>query len=122
MLIDLPEKLRTLREEHHYSQKLVASRLMCSPSIISSYETGERFPSLGNLIALSYLYHVSTDYLLGKDDNYRHIDFSTLIDIDGLDDEQIKAVQLIINAMRESNLAKKEASPEREFADKDTNI
>lgn len=107
MLIDLPEKLRKLREEHHYSQKMVASRLMCSPSIISSYETGERFPGLANLIALAYLYHVSTDYLLGKEDNCRDIDFSKFIDIDGLEEEQIKALQIIISAMLEGNREKK---------------
>lgn len=103
MLIDLPEKLKKLREEHHYSQKIVSQRLSCSPSIISSYETGERYPSLENIIALSYLYHVSTDYLLGKTDNPREIDFSNLIDVSGLNEQQIKAVQVIINDLQKAN-------------------
>lgn len=121
MLIDLHDKLRALREEHHYSQKIVASRLMCSPSIISSYETGERYPSLVNLVALSYLYHVSTDYLLGKTDNSRDIDFDKLIDIDGLTDEQIKALQVIINSMREVNKKAKLSKSKNKYKEKDTN-
>ncbi len=103
MLLDLRTKLKELREEHHYSQKMVAQRLNCSVSIISSYETGERYPSLLNLVALSYLYHVSTDYLLGKTDNPRETDFSNLIDIDGLNEGQIKAIQLIITDMKKAN-------------------
>ncbi len=103
MLFDLNLKLKKLREEHHYSQKVVASRIMCSPSIISSYETGERQPSLTNLVALSYLYHVSTDYLLGKTDNPRDIDLSHMIDVSKLTDEQIKVIQLIITDMEKAN-------------------
>lgn len=103
LLYDLRFKLKQLREEHHFSQKIVASRLGCSVSIISSYETGERLPSLSNLVALSRLYHVSTDYLLGKTDNTREYDFETLIDIDGLNEQQIKALMIIITDMKRSN-------------------
>lgn len=106
MLLDMRTRLKYLREEHHYSQKMVAQRLDCSVSIISSYETGERYPSLMNLVALSYLYHVSTDYLLGKTDNPNETDFSKLVDIDGLSESQIKAVQLIITDMKAANRAK----------------
>lgn len=115
MLIDLPFKLKTLREEHHYSQRIVASRLGCSISIISSYETGERFPSLSNLIALSYLYHVTTDYLLGKTDNSRDINFDNMIDIDGLTEQQIKALQRIISSMREGNKITENTNPENKI-------
>ena len=45
----------------------MAKKLDVSPSIISSYETGERTPSVENLLSLSYLYHCSTDYLLGRE-------------------------------------------------------
>lgn len=104
MLIDLHTRLRELREEHHLSQKVVSMRIGCSKSIISSYETGDRQPSLGNLIALARLYHVSTDYLLGKTDTMRDLDFTNLIDVNGLTDEQIKAVQLVITCMKASNV------------------
>ena len=67
MIKGLNEKLQALRKQYHLSQKDVANAINVSPSIISGYETGERNPSLENLLALSYLYRCSTDYLLGKE-------------------------------------------------------
>lgn len=66
MIKGLPEKLKALRSTYHLSQKEVAKILEVSPSIISGYETGERTPSAETLLAISYLYKCSTDYLLGK--------------------------------------------------------
>ena len=67
MIKGLNERLQTLRRQYHLSQKDVAKAINVSPSIVSGYETGERNPSLENLLALSYLYRCSTDYLLGKE-------------------------------------------------------
>jgi len=69
-----------LRKQYKLSQKEVAKALDVSPSIISGYETGERAPSLENLVSLSYLYRCSTDYLLGKEKNtsFEQIDTSKL--------------------------------------------
>lgn len=41
----LKERLRALRESRGYSQKGLAKRLGCSPSLISSYETGSAAPA-----------------------------------------------------------------------------
>ena len=65
----LKERLRILRESRGYSQKGLAKRLGCSPSLISSYETGERSPSLQNLGELADCFGVTADYLLGRTDN-----------------------------------------------------
>jgi len=66
MIKDLSTKLKELRKSQNLSQSNVAKKLKVSPSIVSAYETGERTPSTENLLALSYLYNCSTDYLLGK--------------------------------------------------------
>ena len=66
MINGLPEKLKALRVQFGLSQKKVSEKLDVSPSIVSGYETGERTPSTENLLSLSYLYNVSTDYLLGN--------------------------------------------------------
>lgn len=58
--------LKELRESRRFSQKTLATRLGCSPSLVSSYETGERQPSLAMLVALADIYRVPTDYLLGR--------------------------------------------------------
>lgn len=96
MIIGLPEKLRDLRSKIGLSQRAVAKHLDVSPSIISSYETGERTPSTENLLALSYLYHCSTDYLLGKDTTWQ----KTILDADGLDPRQVQLLAELIETMR----------------------
>lgn len=96
MIKDLAEKLKELRFANHLSQKEVAAKLNISPSIVSGYETGERTPSTENLLALSYLYKCSTDYLLGKDSEKP----SVTLDIDHLNAEQVHALQLLIKSMK----------------------
>lgn len=97
MIKDLSHKLRTLRSANNFSQKEVADKLGISPSIISGYETGERTPSAENLLALSYLYKCSTDYLLGKNNQAP----SVLLNTEGLTDNQIHALQNLIKTMKE---------------------
>ena len=94
MIKDLPEKLRLLRSENKYTQKQLAELLDVSPSIVSGYETGERTPSLENLIALAQLYDCSTDYLLG-------LEPSITIDAQGLTIHQITVLQDLISVMKE---------------------
>ena len=97
MIKDLPDKLRELRLMNHLSQKEVATKLDISPSVVSGYETGERTPSTENLLALSYLYKCSTDYLLGKvSDNP-----SVVLDVDGLNSNELHALQSLINVMKQ---------------------
>ncbi len=96
MIKDLPMKLKELRIANNLSQKEVAQKLDVSPSIISGYETGERTPSLENLLALSYLYKCSTDYLLGKTATTPKV----ALDTDGLTTEQIHALLTLIKTMR----------------------
>lgn len=96
MIQGLPDKLRQLRTKNGLSQRAVARHLDVSPSIISGYETGERTPSTENLLSLSYLYHCSTDYLLGKES----IPQQALICADGLSPKQIQLLNELIETMR----------------------
>ena len=96
MIKELPTKLKELRLSNNYSQKEVAKKLGISPSIVSGYETGERTPSTEILLALSYLYKCSTDYLLGKTTDAPQI----ILDTDGLNQEQIQVLQSLINVMK----------------------
>ena len=61
------EKLKALREENHYTQEFVASRLNVARSTIAGYETKDRQPSHEKLTILADLFHVSVDYLLDDD-------------------------------------------------------
>ena len=97
MIKDLPNKLKSLRNKYGYSQKQVADKLEISPSIVSGYETGERTPSTEILLALSYLYNCSVDYLLGKQPEPQH----TYIDVSGLTPKQTQAIAHLVDAIRE---------------------
>ena len=85
-----------MRLQNNLSQKEVATKLGISPSIVSGYETGERSPSTENLLALSYLYKCSTDYLLGKTTEKPDV----ILDTEGLSTEQIGVLQSLIRVMK----------------------
>lgn len=86
--------LRELRESRRFSQKTLAAQLGCSPSLVSSYETGERQPSLAMLVALADIYRVPTDYLLGRRGANPELDLA------GLSQQEIEALRVIVEAMR----------------------
>ncbi len=96
MIQGLPQRLQKLRTKYGYSQKQVAQKLALSPSIVSGYETGERTPSLEILLALSYIYNCSTDYLLGK----QNVDTKYSLNVENLPDKQIAALNALIESLR----------------------
>lgn len=98
MINGLPKKLQTLRKQYRYSQKQVAQKLNVSPSIVSGYETGERTPSTEILLALSYLYHCSTDYLLGKTSEAPR----ATIDVTDLTDRQVQALNSLVESIKDA--------------------
>ncbi len=97
MIKGLSDKLKELRVSNSLTQKEVADKIGISASVVSGYETGERTPSTEILLALSYLYHCSTDYLLGKTDDKP----TTVIDIAGLTKSQAEAVSFLIKTIKE---------------------
>ena len=95
MIKGLPEKLKSLRKQYGLSQRGAASRLGISTSVISAYENGERTPSTENLLALSYLYKCSTDYLLGKESEPPKI----ILNTDKLSQKQLQILSDLIDSM-----------------------
>lgn len=98
MINGLPGRLKLLRQKYGFSQKDVAQKLQISTSIVSGYETGERTPSTEVLLSISYLYNISTDYLLGRDTNPPKV----IIDTSDLSDIQIKAIKTMIDSFKNS--------------------
>ena len=97
MIDKLAKRLKEQRKTRGLSQKEVAKILEVSPSIISAYETGERTPSVDNILSLSYLYKCSTDYLLGRINDEPD---SIYEDLSGLTKEQVRALRCIIEGLR----------------------
>lgn len=94
----IAERLIKLREKNNYSQSFVARQISVTPALISAYEKQERKPSLDKLIALADIYHVSTDYILGR--TYKD-DSSHIIKVDGLNDNQIRIIRELIQNMNQ---------------------
>lgn len=59
------ERLKMMRKLHGFSRSDFAKQLKASNTLISSYENGQREPSIKKLIAMSQILNVETDWLLG---------------------------------------------------------
>lgn len=68
-----PERLRTAREYRGLTQGQLAERANLQPSAISHFETGARKPSFDNLRLLADTLDVTTDYLLGRVDEFKSL-------------------------------------------------
>lgn len=64
--MQLNEKLAMLRKNSGYSTRELGDKLNVSQSSVSLWEKGVRRPDYQNIIKLSEIYGVSTDYLLGS--------------------------------------------------------
>lgn len=95
-MVNMGEKMKSLRIEKKLTQKQVADRVGVAISAISSYESGTRYPSYEVLIKLARTFHVSTDYLLG-------ITTTRTIDISGLDDGEIELVSQLVDIIRKKS-------------------
>jgi len=63
--MNIPERLKALREAHGLSQEQLATELDVDRTTIVKYETGASKPTR-NLQKIADYYHVSTDYILGR--------------------------------------------------------
>ncbi|MDD6095200.1 MAG: helix-turn-helix transcriptional regulator [Clostridia bacterium] len=62
-------RLKELRKAKGITQLKLAMDLNTNQNTISRYETGEREPSLSELIKIADYFDVSADYLLGRTEN-----------------------------------------------------
>ena len=64
----LSQKLTELRKKREYPHDDMAGYLKITRQAYSFYESGKREMSFESLCMLADLYHVTTDYLLGRSD------------------------------------------------------
>ena len=96
------ERLRSLREDNDEKQRDIAKLLFVSANMISAYELGKHFPkNEKSLITLAEHFNVSLDYLLGYSDIPKHGDIK-IIDVTGLNNDDINAVITIVNSLRKN--------------------
>lgn len=59
-------RLKEIRKQRNFNQKVIADYLNCSQAVYSRYESGEREPALDVLIRLADFYGVTLDELVGR--------------------------------------------------------
>lgn len=64
----LSERLKKLRKQQGLYQRDIADKINCSVQAISSYEKGTKQPSRETLNKIADFYGVTTDYLLGREE------------------------------------------------------
>ena len=90
------EKLKALRTAKKMSQKDLADKVGVAKSVVSFYESGDRFPSYDVLIKISRIFNVTTDYLLGVERN-------RMLDVSELSEDDISVVNTVVEALKKKN-------------------
>ena len=87
------EKLKALRTSQKLTQQQLSDRIGVAKSVVSYYESGDRYPSYDVLVKIARIFHTTTDYLLdvAKDN---------VIDVTGLSEEDIAVVRTVAEALK----------------------
>jgi len=89
----ISQRLKELRERHHFSQAEIAKILGLTRSSVNAWELGIYVPSTKYVIELAHLFSVSADYLL-------EIEHGTKLDLSGLDEDSIQILTDMVSYMR----------------------
>ncbi|WP_305960850.1 helix-turn-helix domain-containing protein [Bacillus safensis] len=65
----LGERLKFVRAQKKWSQEYAAEKIGISKAVLSNYERNYRDPDTNTLKKISEIYNVSTDFLLGRDED-----------------------------------------------------
>lgn len=71
--------LKMLRVEHSMTQEQLAAHLNITRSTIAGYETKRKEPDFDRLTQIAHIFGVSTDFLLGIDENLKDSNHKTFI-------------------------------------------
>lgn len=66
-------RLLELREEKNLTQQDVANAIKTSRTNIGRWEKGQNEPTANYIISLANFFEVSTDYLLGREDDFGNV-------------------------------------------------
>lgn len=86
----LSVRIKELRMAHGMTQVDFAKKLSVTKQTVSNWENNNIQPSIDMLIKISDYFNTTTDYLLGRDDK-------KAISVDGLSEEEIAHINLIVN-------------------------
>lgn len=78
-------RIKELRIEHNLSQKALAEKIGSSQKAVDYWEKGGSEPTAGFIVAIANCFGCTTDYLLGREDDYGNIN----VDSDLASDEKV---------------------------------
>ncbi|EAC4425290.1 XRE family transcriptional regulator [Listeria monocytogenes] len=91
--MEINQRIINLREKKNWSQRELADRIGINKAVMNRIEMGERDIRAHELEALANVFNVSTDYLLGRDDNSDLL--AAHIDDDVTEEEMIEIEKFI---------------------------
>lgn len=80
--MELKERLKELRIKENLTQEELANQIFVSRTLVSKWESGDRYPSKDNLARLSVLFQISQDELIGgkkEKDTYNKYNILSII-------------------------------------------
>ncbi|MCD8329551.1 MAG: helix-turn-helix domain-containing protein [Lachnospiraceae bacterium] len=91
--VNFGAKLKSLRKGSNLTQQQLADRLGVAKSVVSYYESGNRYPSYDVLVRIARIFHTTTDYLLD-------IDRKKVIDVSDLSDDEVSVITQMIDILK----------------------
>ena len=86
-------KLKTLRNSQKLTQQQLADRIGVAKSVVSYYESGDRYPSYDVLVRIVRIFHTTTDYLLD-------VSKDNVVDVTGLSEEDMAVIRTVAEALK----------------------
>ena len=96
MRVNFGDKLKSLRTAQKMTQQQLGERIGVAKSIVSYYESGDRYPSYDVLVRIAHVFHTTTDYLLD-------IAKDNVVDVTGLSEEDIAVVRTVAEELKRKN-------------------
>ena len=93
-------RIKNLRRSKELNQVQLAEKLGVKKQSISNWENDNIMPSIDMMIRIADFFHVSTDYLLGRD--IHETGTPAALDLTGLTPRQIEHIQFIVDDLREN--------------------
>lgn len=87
------DRVKTLRLENNLSQNALAVKINSSQKIIDYWESGSSEPKATFIIALADCFGVTTDYLLGREDDFGNVNVNS-----DLTEEEKRLIEIYRNA------------------------
>ena len=91
-------RIKILRQARELNQVQLAGQLGVKKQTVSNWENDNIMPSIDMLIRIADFFHVTTDYLLGRD--LQEPSAPQTLDITGLTSSQSEHLQYVVDDLR----------------------